>query len=115
MVNWCGNHRASLVAGDEMKADLRHNGAHNVSIRVYDLINGSARFSDQFSVCQENSGDAAQFKGGKAVVVSSRLMHRLESLHKFNVLIMKLLRSVESFMAIVIQLKWAISARNTNT
>ena len=76
LVNWCGGHRANLVASDPMKTDKRHEESHSVSMKLYDLINASARFVDQFATCQLNSGESAQFKGGKPVAISSRPMHR---------------------------------------
>ena len=115
IVNWCGDHRASLVAGDALKGDMRHSEAHDVSLKVYDLVNASARFSDQFKTCQENTGEAVQFKAGKAVEISDRPMNRWESTLKFNSKTLKLLRSIESFMAVIIQRKWATNAKNSHT
>ena len=115
IVNWCGDHRASLVAGDALKGDKRHNEAHDVSLKLYDLVNASARFSEQFKTCQENTGEFVQFKSGKAVELGDRPMNRWESSLKFNSKLLKLLRSVESFMAVIIQRKWATNAKNSHT
>ena len=84
LAHWCGDHRASLVAGDTLKEDDRHKESHNISLKVYDLVNASSRFSEQFEVCQVNCGDAVQFKGGKAVKLGDKPMHRWESTLKFN-------------------------------
>ena len=67
LANWCGDHRASLVAGDSIKGDQRHKESHNINMKVYELVNASSKFKEQFNVCQINCGDALQFKAGKPV------------------------------------------------
>ena len=85
----------------------RHCATHDISMKLFDLVNASARFNDLFKKCQVGTGEAIQFKDNNPVEVNSWPMHRWESTLKFNGRIMLLVRSVESFMAEVINRKWA--------
>lgn len=98
IVTWCADHRVNLTIGDGL-ANKRVQEFHDVCVKLYDLVNASSRTEDLFLRCQESTGESQQFKANKPVCLGDRPMHRWESSLKFNTKLMKLLLTVEAYLA----------------
>ena len=103
----CGNHHANLVVEDSIKHSKRLKECHQISLKLFDLINASPMVTDLFKECQVSTGDACQFKAGKPVRMCDRPVHRWESTLKFNSKLLKLALSIESFLAKIKERGWA--------
>ena len=64
--------------------------------------------------CQTNTEECRQFKGGKAVTLGNRPMHRWESTWKFYAKVEKVLLSIENFLAEIDSRGWAKDAKQTS-
>jgi hypothetical protein len=98
IVTWCADHRVNLTIGDGL-ANERVQECHDVCVKFFDLVNASSRTEDLFLRCQESTGESQQFKANKPVCLGDRPMHRWESSQKFNTKLMKLLLTVEAYLA----------------
>ena len=103
----CGNHCANFVVEDSLKHSDHLKECHQISLKLFDLINASPKFTDLFKECQVSTGEANQFKAGKPVEIYDRPMRRWESTLKFNSKLIKLALSIESFLAEVKERNWA--------
>ena len=52
IVHHCGNHRTALVSSDTLRNSERHKLTHDISCKLYDLVNASSKFEDLFRQCQ---------------------------------------------------------------
>ena len=71
----CGNHRAALVPTDTLRNSERHKLTHDISCKLYNLINASPKFEDLFRECQILTQECDQFKGKKPVTLSDQPMY----------------------------------------
>lgn len=113
IVSHCGSHKTALVSNDSIKQNARHQNAHEISCKLFDLVNASPKFEDLFKQCQVQTQESKQFKSNKPVTLSDRPMNRWESTLKFNRKILKLLLSIESFLAEIKERRWAENAKQT--
>ena len=72
----CGCHQAAIVCSHSIKENDRHVEAHDVSCKLFDLVNASSKFETLFEECQIQTGGAQTWKRGEPVVLSDRPMHR---------------------------------------
>ena len=77
IVHHCGNHRTALVSTDTLRNSERHKLIHDISCKLYDLVNASPKFEDLFRKCQILTQECDQFKRKKPATLSDRPMHRL--------------------------------------
>ena len=64
---------------DSLKHSDHLKECHQISLKLFDLINASPKFTDLFKECQVSTGEANQFKARKPVEICDRPMHRWES------------------------------------
>ena len=112
IVTWCADHRVNLTISDGL-ADERIQECYDVCVKLFDLTNASSRTEDLFLRCQESTGESSQFKAKNAVCLGDRPMHRWESSQKFNTKVMKLILSVEAYLAEIKVQKIANNAKQT--
>ena len=55
IVTWCCDHRANLVAKDSIEVH-QYETLHNVSVKLYELVNSSARVNHLFKQVQVITG-----------------------------------------------------------
>ena len=60
IVTWCCDHRANLVAKDSIEAH-QYETLHNVSVKLYELVNSSARVNQLFKQVQVMTGKLSKF------------------------------------------------------
>ena len=111
ITNWCGSHKSALVSNDVLKASHRHEEAHNIREKLFDLVNASPKFEDLFKESQLQTFESKVFKGGQPVVMSDRPMHRWESTLKFDLKLERLLLSTENFLSEIESRGWAKDAK----
>ena len=113
ITNWCGSHKSALVSNDVLNSNSRHEEAHNIREKLFDLVNASPKFEDLFKECQRHTFESKVFKDEEPVVMSNRPMHRWESTLKFDLNLEKLLLSTENFLSEVHERRWATNANQT--
>ena len=111
ITNWCGSHKSALVSVDVMKECDRHDDAHTIREKLFDLVNASPKFEDLFKRCQVHTHEAEQFKDKEAVGLGDKPMHRWESTQRFNLKLSRLLLSTETFLAEIQERRWATKAK----
>ena len=83
-----------------------------VKLKLFDLINASARVNNLFKQIQVTTGEVSCVKD--VIEVGNRPMHRWESSFKFYSTILKLPLSIETLIREVLNRGWANNAKLTN-
>ena len=88
----------------------RYETLNSVNVKLYDLVNASARVNQLFKEVQAMTGDV----DGEPLELGNRPMHRWESTQKFYSTVKKLALSLETFIRELLNRGWANDAKLTN-